>query len=44
MLPLFRAGAGLIRGFALVTIIGVTIGVLITRPAFAAIIESLTEE
>jgi preprotein translocase subunit SecD len=44
MLPLFRAGAGLLRGFALITIVGVTIGVFITRPAFAAIIEKLTEE
>tara|TARA_Y100000310_G_scaffold331110_1_gene404091 strand:- start:2738 stop:4309 length:1572 start_codon:yes stop_codon:yes gene_type:complete len=44
MLPLFRAGAGLLRGFALITIIGVTIGVFITRPAFAAIVEKLTEE
>ncbi len=41
MLPLMWAGAGLIRGFALVTIVGVTIGVLITRPAFAAIAEFL---
>ncbi len=39
MLPLFRAGAGLLRGFAITTIIGVTVGVLITRPAYAAIIE-----
>lgn len=41
MIPLWNAGAGLIRGFAVTTIIGVTIGVLITRPAFAAIIEKL---
>jgi preprotein translocase subunit SecD len=41
MLPLLFAGAGLLRGFALTTIIGVTIGVLITRPAFAAILEVL---
>jgi preprotein translocase subunit SecD len=44
MAPLFWAGAGLLRGFALVTIVGVTIGVFITRPAFAAMIESLTQE
>jgi len=44
MLPLFKAGAGLLRGFALITIVGVTIGVFITRPAFAAIVEKLTEE
>jgi preprotein translocase subunit SecD len=44
MLPLFRAGAGLIRGFALVTIIGISIGVLITRPAFAAIVETIRKK
>ncbi len=44
MAPLFSAGAGLLRGFALVTIVGATIGVFITRPAFAAMIESLTQE
>ncbi|MFT4250041.1 MAG: hypothetical protein ACMXYD_01630 [Candidatus Woesearchaeota archaeon] len=35
MLPLMWAGAGLVRGFAIMTIVGVTAGVLITRPAFA---------
>ena len=44
MLPLFKAGAGLLTGFALVTIIGVTVGVFITRPAFAAMIEVMLEE
>ena len=44
MFPLFRAGAGLLRGFALITIIGVTVGVFITRPAFAIMIKKLTEE
>ena len=44
MLPLFRAGAGLIRGFALITIIGISIGVFITRPAFAAMIETLVKK
>ncbi|MBN1385890.1 hypothetical protein JW968_02815 [Candidatus Woesearchaeota archaeon] len=39
MLPLWFAGAGLVKGLALTTIVGVTIGVLITRPAFARIIE-----
>jgi len=43
MLPLLRAGAGLLTGFAVVTIIGVTIGILITRPAFAAILKVLME-
>ncbi|MBS3108787.1 hypothetical protein J4409_02850 [Candidatus Woesearchaeota archaeon] len=41
MLPLFWAAAGLIRGFALTTIIGISVGVFITRPAFASIIEYL---
>jgi len=34
-------GAGLVKGFAVTTIIGVTIGVFLTRPAFAKIIEVL---
>ena len=41
MLPLWNAGAGLIRGFAVTTIVGVTIGVFLTRPAFASIIEKM---
>ena len=41
MIPLWFAGAGLIRGFAVTTIIGITAGVLITRPAFASIAERL---
>jgi len=41
MLPLFWAGAGMLRGFALTTIIGVTVGILITRPAFADMIEQI---
>ena len=44
MLPLWGAGAGLIRGFAVTTIIGMTIGILITRPAFASLIERLLSE
>ena len=43
MIPLFWAGAGLLRGFALTTIIGVTVGILITRPAFAEIVRRLEE-
>ncbi|MDP7324141.1 MAG: hypothetical protein QF632_05265 [Candidatus Woesearchaeota archaeon] len=43
MVPLLFAGAGLIKGFALTTIAGVSIGVLISRPAFAAIIEILSQ-
>ena len=44
MIPLLNAGAGLVRGFAVTTIIGVTIGVFITRPAYASMIERLLEE
>tara|TARA_Y100000310_G_scaffold344360_1_gene456730 strand:+ start:4278 stop:6014 length:1737 start_codon:yes stop_codon:yes gene_type:complete len=43
LLPLMLAGAGLIKGFALTTITGVTIGVFITRPAFASMIEKLID-
>jgi len=43
MLPLWFIGAGVLKGFALTTIIGVTIGVFITRPAFAKMIETLLE-
>jgi len=43
MLPLFWAGAGLLRGFALTTIIGISVGILITRPAFADIIKKIQE-
>lgn len=41
MLPLLSAGAGLFKGFALTTIAGITIGVLISRPAFAEIIRRM---
>lgn len=44
MIPLFWAGAGMLRGFALTTIIGVTVGILITRPAFADIVEQIKGE
>ena len=44
MVPLMFAGAGLLKGFALTTIIGVSIGVFITRPAFAHMIEILMKE
>ncbi len=44
LLPLFWAGAGLLTGFALTTIIGITIGVLITRPAFADIVRLIEKE
>lgn len=44
MLPLFAVGAGLLRGFALTTIIGMSVGVFITRPAYAKVIEILMEK
>ncbi len=44
MLPLWFAGAGLLKGFALTTIIGVSMGVFIARPAYAAVIEILLKE
>lgn len=43
MLPLFWAGAGMLKGFALTTILSVTVGVLITRPAFADIVRKISE-
>ena len=44
MFPLFVSGAGLLRGFAITTLIGFTSGVLITRPAFAKMMEILLED
>tara|TARA_Y100000031_G_C8238829_1_gene394683 strand:+ start:416 stop:2122 length:1707 start_codon:yes stop_codon:yes gene_type:complete len=44
MIPLMTAGAGLLKGFALTTILGVTIGVFITRPAFAKMMEYVIGE
>ena len=44
MLPLLFAGAGLLQGFAITSIIGVTLGVLLTRPAYAEILEVLLDE
>jgi len=44
MIPLWNAGAGLIRGFAVTIIAGVTIGVFLTRPAFASLVEKMYKE
>lgn len=41
LLPLIKAGAGLFKGFAITTIIGISIGVFITRPAFSEIIKRI---
>ena len=43
MLPLLWAGAGLLKGFAFTTLIGITAGVLITRPAFTDMIRKIEE-
>jgi len=44
LIPLLFAGAGLLKGFAIITILGATIGVFVSRPAFARIIEVLLKE
>ncbi|MBI2662546.1 hypothetical protein HYX11_03745 [Candidatus Woesearchaeota archaeon] len=44
MVPLFWAGAGLLKGFALTTIAGMSFGVLIARPAYATMIEILLRD
>jgi preprotein translocase subunit SecD len=41
MLPLAYLGLGRISGFAIVTIVGVLIGVLVTRPAYGSILREL---
>jgi len=43
MLPLFAFGLGVLRGFALTTIIGVLLGILVTRPAFGEIIKKIVD-
>ena len=43
MIPLWFAGAGLLKGFAFTTIAGISFGVLIARPAYAAIMKHLME-
>jgi preprotein translocase subunit SecD len=44
MIPLMLIGAGLIRGFAITTIVGVLAGILVTRPAYARIVEAWTKK
>jgi preprotein translocase subunit SecD len=43
LIPLLWVGAGLLKGFAITTLIGISVGVLITRPAFADMIKSIEE-
>ena len=44
MLPLLTLGFGLLRGFAIITITGVLIRLLITRPAFGALVGKIVKE
>ncbi|MFH1358669.1 MAG: PDZ domain-containing protein [archaeon] len=44
LLPLLWAGAGLLKGFAITTIIGISIGVFITRPAFSEIVKKILKD
>lgn len=44
MIPLLFAGAGLLKGFAIMTLIGAAVGILVTRPAFAAAIEIILKK
>jgi preprotein translocase subunit SecD len=44
MIPLLFAGAGLLKGFAITTIAGISFGVFIARPAFAEIIQIVLKE
>ncbi len=41
MFPLIFLGTGMLKGFAITIVIGVTVGIMITRPAYAAILEKL---
>ena len=43
LLPIIWAGAGLFKGFAITTIIGITVGVFVTRPAFSEIVRRIEE-
>lgn len=42
MIPLYFAGLNILQGFAFMIIIGVTVGVFITRPAYGVILRMLT--
>ncbi len=44
LVPLWFAGAGLLKGFALTTAIGITVGVFITRPAFAEFLKIIKKD
>jgi preprotein translocase subunit SecD len=44
MVPMAVIGIGAMRGFAIVTMIGVLIGIFVTRPAFSKIAEAVLEK
>lgn len=44
MIPLMIIGFGLLRGFAITTIIGVLVGILIARPAFGEIVKKIVKD
>jgi preprotein translocase subunit SecD len=41
MIPLVLGGIGSLKGFAIATIVGVLVGILVTRPAYVAILERI---
>ncbi|MBI2044051.1 PDZ domain-containing protein [Candidatus Pacearchaeota archaeon] len=43
LIPLYWVAAGFFKGFAITTLIGITAGILITRPAFSDIVERVGE-
>tara|TARA_Y100000310_G_scaffold231073_1_gene233600 strand:- start:3283 stop:4824 length:1542 start_codon:yes stop_codon:yes gene_type:complete len=44
LMPLYWAGGGLLKGFVITTIIGISAGVLITRPAFSEIVKKILRD
>lgn len=44
MIPLMVIGFGAVRGFAITTIIGLSVGILVTRPAYLKVAQLLADE
>ncbi len=44
VLPMMFIGVGAMKGFAVTTILGIFIGIVITRPAFARVAEKILEK
>lgn len=44
LMPLYWVGGGLLKGFVVTTIIGISAGVLITRPAFSEIVKKILKD